>query len=114
MKKILSYATIIVLFFSLSSCEIDDASEDDYIAASDEKINLYYGDKKLEIYCFTHWTVTDIPDWVEVTPVQGEGRGEIYISLKENIERHFLSSFYIKAGNGKCAVYVTCDKSDEY
>lgn len=105
--------TILVSCFCLTSCEVDEVPEDDYIAASTNQVNLYYGNLWVDVYCFNDWSVTNIPDWVEVAPLEGSGRSRIYVSLKERVDAPKRSYFDLKAGAGTFNISVIYSEIEE-
>lgn len=69
------------------------------VSADTLRFEAAAGTKKLAISANTEWNIGDItvPDWIaSITPEQGNGNGELAITVKENVSRLSENSYLLR------------------
>ena len=109
MKKLIFFLTI-AFFLTCCNINIIDSKQDFVEITPSNELTFECGEDSqiLTISSSGKWTVDDIPEWIDVTPKEGESEENIIISVKENSEKEDRKGmFTIVSGYAIATVNVT-------
>lgn len=80
-------AVLAAVFTGCSDDQVETYFDEIRVSQSYVSLNVNGGSVSIDVYASGAWTVTEVPDWLTVSPASGSGSGTITFSAGEGVGR---------------------------